>query len=80
MPFYKSSDDSELSVLAVTSCCQLRSKGMYVTGKLVPTRETDGMGDGYCWCNMTQRVVGPDNDMVERRSCKPGRSCYQDVI
>jgi hypothetical protein len=53
---------------------------MYVTGKLAPTREEDGMGDGYCWCNMTQKVLGPDSEMVERGLCVDGRTCFERII
>jgi hypothetical protein len=58
----------------------LRSKGMYVSGKLAPNPEEDGMGDGYCWCNLTQKVLGPDNEMVERGLCLEGRQCYERIV
>ncbi len=58
-------------------CLHLLSKGMYVTGQVVPDRQRDGMGDGYCWCNLTQRALGPDQQVVDRRECGPARSCYQ---
>lgn len=78
MPFQKSYGD--LPLADGPACMHLRSKGMYVTGKLAPTRESDGMGDGYCWCNLTQRVLGPDSEMVERTACTSTRECYQQVI
>jgi hypothetical protein len=58
------------------ACRHLLSKGMYVTGTLDPEVDSGIMGDGYCWCAMTQRQLGPDNAFVERATCIPGRSCY----
>jgi hypothetical protein len=78
MPYTKCSDD--LKIAQGPACMHLRSKGMYVSGKLNPTHQEDGMGDGYCWCNQTQKVVGPDNEMVERALCVEGRECYQRIV
>lgn len=78
MAYTKCSDD--LLIAQGPACMHLRSKGMYVTGKLAPTREEDGMGDGYCWCNMTQKVLGPDSEMVERGLCVDGRACFERII
>lgn len=78
MPFQKSYGD--LPLADGPACIHLRSKGMYVTGKLAPVREQDGMGDGYCWCNLTQKSDGPDGQLVDRPSCSDGRSCYQQVV
>lgn len=58
-------------------CLHLLSKGMFVTGQLEPIRQEHGMGDGYCWCNLTQRSTGPDAEFVARNDCRPGRDCYQ---
>jgi hypothetical protein len=78
MPYTRSSDDLEIA--QGPACMHLRSKGMYVTGKLAPSHETDGVGDGYCWCNLTQKVLGPDQEMVERGLCLEGRGCYQRIL
>lgn len=77
MPFQKSY--GELPLVDGPACMHLRSKGMYVTGKLAPSRDEDGMGDGYCWCNLTQRPTGPDSELVERSACTSARSCYQQI-
>jgi len=58
-------------------CLHFLSKGMFVSGKLQPTHAEDGMGDGHCWCNQTQYVMGPDKSLVERIACRPGRACYE---
>jgi hypothetical protein len=78
MAFQKSY--GELHQVNGPSCMHLRSKGMYVTGKMAPERETDGMGDGYCWCNVTQKASGPDADSVDRQVCTIGRSCFQQLV
>ncbi len=62
------------------SCRFLRSKGMYVTGCMDPVAEGAPMGDGYCWCNQTQNVLGPDDDFVDRSRCSSGRSCFVSLV
>jgi len=57
-------------------CVHLRSKAMYVTGDLDP-KHPDESGSRYCWCNLTQHVIGPDQTDVDRARCIPGRDCYK---
>jgi hypothetical protein len=61
-------------------CCHMRSKGMYIhgTAELVETG-MPGTGDGYCWCLKTMHVFGPDNTVVNREECRPGRQCYETI-
>ena len=33
--------------------------------------------DNY-WCAMTQRVIGPDGQVVDLENCKPGRACFME--
>ena len=67
----------DAALAAGPTCMHLRSKGMYVTGQ----RDLDGaIGDGHCWCNKTQHVIGPDDGLVARLSCNNGRACYQAVL
>lgn len=77
MPFEKYHDEQ----LPVTqpACIHLRSKAMYVTGSLRDYDHPDEAGSQYCWCNMTQHVLGPDEASVDRRSCITGRGCYSDT-
>lgn len=77
---YLREDDGrqESEALAAQSpCLYLLSKGMYVTGQIEPDHDAHGAGDGYCWCSLTQRSLGPDAGYVDRAECRPGRSCYQ---
>jgi hypothetical protein len=62
------------------SCRHLRSKGMFITGCANPAVEDGQVGDGHCWCNLTQHVLGPDDDFVERRICTSGRACFVATI
>jgi hypothetical protein len=34
-------------------------------------------GDGYYWCARTCTCVGPDDEIVHPKDCRPGRSCYE---
>lgn len=75
MPFEKYYD----AHLPVTepACQHLRSKAMYVTGELRNPDHPDEAGSQYCWCVVSQHVLGPDQLTVNRHDCTPGRSCYQ---
>ena len=61
------------------ACIHLRSKAMYVTGDPKNPYDPDGDGDGsqYCWCNLTQHVIGPDGAQVEKSKCISGRDCCE---
>jgi len=74
MPFEKSYDLPE--PITEPACIHLRSKAMYVTGE-VDAAPTDEAGSHYCWCNLTQHILGPDQADVDRRHCTPGRDCYR---
>lgn len=81
MAFHKEFDaELDDAASAGPACMHLRSKGMYVTGRVDPSEDHEGMGDGHCWCNLTQRAIGPDDDLVSRRGCRRGRRCFQIVI
>ena len=38
--------------------------------------DRDEPGDGHYWCAKTCTVIGPDDDYVVPRQCRPGRGCY----
>ncbi len=71
-----SQQPDKLPVVSKPSCRYLRSKGMFVSGSMTPNVEEHGMGDGNCWCNKTQNVLGPDDGFVNRQACIDGRTCY----
>lgn len=76
MPYSRPIDEPEAP--QGPACLQLRSKGMYVTGQVDPTGA--GHSDGYCWCNLTQRQLGPDNELADRTACQTGRGCFEALL
>ena len=34
--------------------------------------------DNSYWCALTQRVLGPDGQLVSIEECKPGRACFKE--
>ena len=71
--------DNQLPIVGV-ACRHLRSKGMYVTGTMNPRVDDGAMGDGYCWCNKSQNMLGPDDQFVNRVGCDASRPCYEQVL
>lgn len=60
-----------------TPCMNLRSKAIYVTGNPDPQpHDEEGSTRFNCWCNKTQHVLGPDQDLVDRATCVDGRECF----
>ncbi|HIM29044.1 MAG TPA: hypothetical protein EYG57_05755 [Planctomycetes bacterium] len=59
-------------------CIFLRSKAIYVTGELCNPDHPDEAGSQYCWCNLTQHVMGPDDQDVCQLDCSPDRPCYKE--
>ncbi len=58
-------------------CIHLRSKQIYVTGNPDPDDPLEIGSHRYnCWCNKTQHVKGPDDQLVERVRCVDGRDCF----
>ena len=77
MSFQKQYDESK--PITRPACIHLRSKAMYTTGDLKNPEHPDEAGSHYCWCNVTQHVLGPDHQNVDRGTCIPGRQCYCEV-
>ncbi len=75
MPFQKSLDVLPAGPLE-SICRHMRTKSMFVAGELEPVPEVPGAGSGHCWCNLTQHVMGPDAQLVDRASCSSARPCY----
>ena len=76
MSYQRSFDDNETELRP--PCMNLRSKAIYVTGNPDPqTPQEVGSTRFNCWCNKTQHVIGPDQELVDRHACIGGRSCFQ---
>lgn len=77
MAFEKTYDESK--PVTEPACIHLRSKAMCVTGELKVVDHPDEAGSEHCWCNMTQHIIGPDQEDVDRPNCTPGRECYRET-
>ena len=78
MAFMKTID--ALPVVQDPPCIHLRNKAMYVRGTVGDAEHfPDESGAGYCWCNMTQNVTGPDSQYANRPACISGRDCYKET-
>ncbi len=64
-----------LSGIGHERCCCLRSKEMFV--HVEPDPAALHSGSGIFWCIHTQNCLGPDGQVAEPESCKPGRACYE---
>lgn len=64
------------SAVSADRCRSLRCKGMYTNfGQPERVRVT---GDGHFWCAKTQRIFGPDDNLVGDGECRhTGRACYE---
>ena len=70
--------NEELKIIGrAQACMHFQSKGMYIYSEMPGMDLESGEHDGYAWCQLTQRQLGPDREPVERASCGPGRGCYQ---
>jgi hypothetical protein len=57
-------------------CQSLRCKGMYLNFGLGEGERV--AGDGNFWCAKTQRIFGPDDQLVGDGVCRhAGRSCFE---
>lgn len=77
MPFEKYYDEKR--PVREAACIHLRSKAMYVLGEIKNPDHPDEASGQYCWCNMTQHVIGPDQLHVDRHTCINGRGCYRET-
>ncbi|MEW5978287.1 MAG: hypothetical protein AB1898_21025 [Acidobacteriota bacterium] len=59
-------------------CNCVRWKSMFYQAEpdpSVPRSNEDGF-----WCALTQRVLGPDGQVVSPQECKPGRACFKEAL
>ncbi len=57
------------------ACRHLRVKNYYYQAD---GQELAASAIGSYWCLRTLRPDGPDLDLVEPKSCRPGRTCYEE--
>ncbi len=63
-----------LQIVTHQRCRCLRSKEMFVEAE--PDPSVPQFGSGIFWCIHTQNCLGPDGEVADAESCKPGRACY----
>ena len=62
----------------VSPCCQLRSNGTYLFGSGRDDPDDEAYSSSSCWCFLTMKSFGPDDEMVGHRDCRDAtRSCYE---
>ncbi len=55
-------------------CQCLREKNMFYEAE---EDSPPGSPDGPFWCALTQSLLGPDGQVADASSCRPGRSCCE---
>jgi hypothetical protein len=61
-------------------CREIRSKRYFFLQEM-PTEERHLRdGSNHCWCRLTMKVYGPDEEMVRPSDCVSGRSCYRSLF
>jgi hypothetical protein len=62
-------------------CKHLRTKKMF-TGSTPAEAFAEKLGEhttpDHFWCNLTQTVVGVDDQPVHKLTCTPGRACFEE--
>ena len=59
-------------------CNCVRWKSQFYDSERDPT--VPASNDDNYWCALTQRIVGPDGQLVDLQSCKPGRACFKEAF
>jgi hypothetical protein len=77
MPFTKHYDQQPAA--KGPACIHLRSKSMFISGEIKSPEHPTEAGANPCWCNMTQHVRGPDDQLVGRSECTSGRECFRET-
>jgi hypothetical protein len=56
-------------------CSLIRSKWMFIDAEPDPTVQRSARD--ICWCVHTQKIIGPDGQVVTAQTCVPGRTCFE---
>jgi hypothetical protein len=55
-------------------CQCLRAKALFYES---PDEQDPAGPDGPFWCARTQSLLGPDGQVADAESCRPGRTCCE---
>jgi hypothetical protein len=58
-------------------CRRLRTKTMFYQSE--PDPSVPPSNDNSFWCTHSMNCMGPDGDVAEPESCRPGRGCFESV-
>ena len=56
-------------------CSCLRNKAMYIDFE--PDPSIPDTRDTFFWCRHTMTCLGPDGQVADEGSCRPGRACFE---
>ena len=62
---------------AKVQCRMIRSKWMFIEAEPDPTVPRSGAS--ICWCVHTQKVIGPDGQVVTPEGCNAERGCFEQL-
>src|SRR5437016_1512090 len=72
--------DAAAGMVLSPYCREIRSKRYFFLREM-PTEERHLKdGSNHCWCRLTMKVYGPDEEMVRPSDCVSGRSCYRSLF
>ncbi len=63
------------SVEPKSQCSLIRHKDMFIGVEPDPTVQPSS--GKLCWCVHTQKVLGPDGQLVSLDACTPDRPCFE---
>lgn len=69
-----------INIVQTPFCGSLRSKKFFMRDGLANEADDYLDASNYCWCGVTQLVVGPDGGKASPTRCGPGRSCYSSAL
>ncbi len=58
-------------------CRCLRAKTLFYEPPELPDEPAQGRTEGPFWCAQTQSLLGPDGQIADVESCRPGRACCE---
>jgi hypothetical protein len=62
-------------------CRHLRTKKMFTVAhpdEAFLAKNPEEASPSHFWCNLTQSVVGADDQPAHPNACTPGRKCYEE--
>ena len=61
-------------------CREIRSKRYFFLREMPTEDHHIKDGSNHCWCRVTMKVYGPDEELTRPEDCVAGRSCYRSLF